>query len=285
MHFTYGSAPATDLNQGDVIQYTADVANALADIYPHFKYSYFIVLTQSCDLVQRDGGECKARYITLAAVRPLKLVLEREVQKYQRGLNEQRLNLCSEDFKAKLLQFAARLLNNNEPDFFYLRRQAGSRLEEDHCAFLQLSVTVKTVFHYQTLLAARVLQLNDAFQHKLGHLVGNLYSRVGTQDWVPDACTKEEFEKLQEQVINANPITWIEKSMYKQIVRRLAGIADPTLLNVAALIEEMKGVKDSKKTKVLDALRKVLEEARIETATTDLVLKRLPNEPGFQAGF
>lgn len=31
------------------------------------------------------------------------------------------------------------------------------------------------------------MQLTDAFQAKLGSLIGQLYSRVGTKDWTPEA--------------------------------------------------------------------------------------------------
>ena len=79
---------------------------------------------------------------------------------------ERRLKLCSREFHPKLIQFVERLLNNNEDEFFYLYREPDVGMDEDHCAFLHLSIAVKAELHYKTLLAARVLQLTYSFQYR-----------------------------------------------------------------------------------------------------------------------
>ena len=188
-HFTYASPDHAQLNQGDVLKRTPEVETILREVHPHYytrtDYPFFIVLTQSCDLIRREGRPCSSRYVTLAATRPLRLALEREVRRFQYNAIEKELGICSRAQHAKMLQLAERLLNNNQEGYFFLQGEPGSGLEEDHCAFLPLSVALKAELHYETLLRAKILQLSESFQHKLGHLVGTMYSRVGTEDWVP----------------------------------------------------------------------------------------------------
>lgn len=72
VHFTYKSKPdMSSLCQGDILKLTDDLKKVLGDVHPYFQneqYKYFMVLTQSCDLVRRKGQPCKTPYITLAAV-------------------------------------------------------------------------------------------------------------------------------------------------------------------------------------------------------------------------
>src|SRR5689334_11423033 len=77
-HWTYSAFDADEeLYQGDIIARTPAVEAILSDYHRYFldaKYTFFIVTTQSCDLVVR-GGTCKADYIALAVVRELGRIL------------------------------------------------------------------------------------------------------------------------------------------------------------------------------------------------------------------
>ena len=159
-HFTYAPLDHAQLNQGDVLRRTPEIEGVLRNIHPHYMrkdHPFFIVLTQSCDLIRRGGSSCASRYVTLAAIRPLRLVLEREIQRFQYSSIERKLGICNRARQPKMVQFAERLLNNNQEDYFFLQRESGSGLEEDHCAFLQLSIALKTELHYDTLLDAKIL--------------------------------------------------------------------------------------------------------------------------------
>lgn len=50
-------------------------------------------------------------------------------------------------------------------------------------AYLKLSIALKSKEHYDKCLAAKKIELADEFKAKLGWMVGNMYSRVGTADW------------------------------------------------------------------------------------------------------
>ena len=88
MHFTYQEAKG-DLQQGDILQITDKIRDILTQFHPYYAghrdYCYLMVLTQSCDLACHDAQPCKARYITLAAVRSIETVLNREIVKHQRS--------------------------------------------------------------------------------------------------------------------------------------------------------------------------------------------------------
>ena len=77
-----------------------------------------MVLTQTCDLVRREGLPCAAPYITIAAVRPVKDVLMMEAEKLQeealRGTN-----LVGNSARQTRALFLESLMDNNKPGFFY----------------------------------------------------------------------------------------------------------------------------------------------------------------------
>lgn len=187
MHFTYEEAASeTDLMQGDVLQKTPDLNEVLRAVHPHFfqhpKNLFFMVLTQSCDLVRRGKNfSCKAPYITIAPVRSLDFVVERQVAQLDAVNIKAQLPVVGNKARNKLNDFLGRLLNNNEPGYFYLDAE-GTPLGRDCVALLNLSIAIKSDLHLDKCLTAKLLQLTDTFQAKLGWLVGQLYSRVGTQD-------------------------------------------------------------------------------------------------------
>lgn len=195
--FTYRKPDSKDLLQGDLFAKTQEVEALIRDVHPYYlkdDYTHFIALTQSCDLVRRKAKPCNSRYITIAAVRPLDLLIRRELEKYQDGFDKAGM-VCSNKSRFLMIQFLGRLLNNNEPEYFYLHAEPALHFSDPHCAFLRLSISLKSELHYNTLFGARVLSLHEVFQAKLGWLVGNMYSRVGTNEWVPTVELESDFEK------------------------------------------------------------------------------------------
>jgi hypothetical protein len=187
-HFTYALEKdylADELCQGDVLRRTDELDLLLKEVHPHFfghsKNLYFIVLTQSCDLVVRGEG-IKAPYISIAPVRLVDDVVARQLAALSKQSVRAKLPVLTHKAKAKLADFVRSLLNNNASGYFYLE-SSGTQLGADCCAFLRLSIPIKTDLHYDKCLRAKFLQLNDTFQAKFGFLIGNQYSRVGTKDW------------------------------------------------------------------------------------------------------
>jgi hypothetical protein len=290
-HFTYASVlDSAQLRQGDLLRRTQKLEDILRDVHPHYfkkpDYRFFIVLTQSCDLVRRDDKRCASPYITIAAVRPVKLALEREVRRIQYDEVEEQLGFCDESRKAKLVQFLERLLNNNEDRYFFLYREPLKGLDEDHCAFLQLSIALKAELHYSTLLAAKVLQLNDSFQHKLGYLVGTSYSRVGTDDWLPNHATKEKFEHATRQPIDdLKSVTWLEGPIHKEALKRLRALpsGERSIEKLEEVIKEVGRARDAKRLQVLDTIAGTLKALSVDAEVIQRARARLESDPSFRA--
>ena len=140
--------------------------------------------------------------------------------------------------------------------------------------------------HYETLFSARALQLTDSFQHKLGYLVGNLYSRIGTEDWVPENCSLDDFDRLRrEPVENQDMILWIEKPIYKAVISKLKTVESPSLENLQQIVQQTKITQENRKQQALKAVSEVMSEYGVETPALEKLLRRLENRPDFQTAF
>lgn len=184
-HFVYDAPNKSELCQGDVLQRCGALDELLTTYFPYYQahrdYHYFMVITQTCDLVRRDGEPCTAPYITVAAVRPVKDVLLMEAEKLQEeGLSG--TNIVSAKARETLGMFLESLMDNNKPGYFYLHTDVTVGISQPCCAFLQLAVSLRAV-HYDRCLEAKIAQLKEPFQAKLGWLIGNMYSRVATTEW------------------------------------------------------------------------------------------------------
>lgn len=200
MHFTYSDCvDRNNLSQGDVLIITEELREVLSQHHPYFvkeKYKYFIVITQSCDLVRRKGICCKSPYITLAAVRTYDDFINR-VSKDMCVKDFSGLKLLDDNSSEKFLQLLERLFNNNETDYFFLYQEPALRFNENMVAYLKVSFALKSELHYDKCLSAKVLELGDEFKAKLGWLVGQMYSKVGTKDWESLKTRNDFIESLR----------------------------------------------------------------------------------------
>lgn len=258
LHFTYGDPPDSGvLQQGDVLEKTAKLKDVLREVHPHYfrksDYSHFMVLTQTCDLVRRGKSGCKAPYITICAVRPLAEALGRFIQKYQTDLDKA-ARVCKDKHRQKVSDFLERLLNNNEAGYFYLHPQIDRRLPVASCAFLALSIALRAWEHYDVCLDARCLSLAPPFQAKLGWQVGNIYSRVGTEDWYSTSERREAFLNKRKELISEY-VRWFPEEKINKF--------EEELQNAGESIESFSGHREIQeridKTKVKKKKDRVLE--------------------------
>lgn len=263
-HFTYANTfDEKWLKQGDVLKKTPELSAIINEIHPYFKsenYQHFIVLTQTCDLVKRRDDKCKSKYITIAAIRSLEDALKREAEEIAFSKIERKTKqLIDEKNSTKLSEFLVRLFNNNISDYFYLHQDVLLGFVDPSVAFLRVSIALKSEFHYALCLSSKVLELDENFQAKLGWLVGNLYSRVGTEDWVPNTLDQSKFNKMVSDQVktyfkivpNLNEIQNILEEKY----------TDEQLesLSVDDLIDQIKKIKvPNRKEKVLSKIEEII---------------------------
>lgn len=272
-HFTYCRPVGNNLQQGDVLIKDEQFRAVLKEHFPYYlrpDFTYFIVLSQTCDLIRRDGEPCEAQYITLAATRPLSLVLEFELKDYQ-DETEKAAVVCNEKKKFRLVQFYERLLNNNDPEYFYLHEEPELGFPESSCASLRLSISLESKQYYDICLHARIISLAEIFRAKLGWLVGNMYSKIGTEDWVPVHLSQEEFQdrikrvietlclwvpdkKLQIAKINAPPglLTRDQDTIRKHIVETsVLSKKEEAIKKILELLVKLGKVKDKEDEKMI----------------------------------
>lgn len=257
MHFTYAAATSADLCQGDVLKRTPDIEKILKDVHPHYTnagYKFFMVLSQTCDLVRRNGGDCNTRLVTIATIRPLDDALKRQLKTYQ-GALEAEIDVCSERFKDKLLMYVRSLFNNNNHEFFFLRQEGGFGIPIDMCVFLREAIPLRSSEHYEALMEARICSLEPTFQAKLGWLVGHIFSRVATDDWVPRQLDKATFDELTAFIVD-ELTTWVEDSRLRQAKKAISTTPGLTTVQKRALVDKANSI--SKKTEILNGISAVI---------------------------
>jgi hypothetical protein len=190
-----------------------------------------------------------------------------------KGLNTSQLQselpIIGEKGKSKLSEFLQRLYNNNEPGYFFLE-SSGTTLPYDCCAFLNLSIAIKSDLHYKECLSAKILELDASFQAKLGWLVGQLFSRVGTEDWIKEQLTSKVSaalkdvaiwvpdQKLNAVVEKAPKGKQLSAQDVKGILRSIPDKKKQVLDRTAAIISELIGQDDPNLLKVAEKLNKRL---------------------------
>jgi hypothetical protein len=202
-HWTYCEIDATDsdLKQGDILARTDDLVLVLESVHPHFKaekYLGFLVLTQTCDLVRRPDG-CKTNYITLAVIRSLDPVLDELFRGYGASAFP---GVYVKEQRESARQLVERITNQNEQShgLFYLHGDGGAGISEASVALLRVAFTLR-VEHYGMLTAARRGRLRPEFANKLGWLIGNLYSRIGTPDW-NDSASRSSIRAMHDALLD-----------------------------------------------------------------------------------
>ena len=288
-YFLYQDNPPEkeDLQQGDIIENNEKINSIIKQIYPRIsdlEYNSLLVITQSCDLVRRDGKICKSKYINLVPIQPLEHIflplLDRAYGRFK--ITGRRYSAKG---KSDAIQLIESICNQNAwaLGIFFLHSNIDVKIPVDSVALLQLSFTVPSELYYNEVTRARTGRLNVAFQSRLGWLVGNLYSRVATPDF-PEVKQREVRDYLMSSdKENKNLPQWLNK---KQL-ERLKSSTDTDLNNLSEekidilladydpkahikkaighVINEVKSViKDVKKTELKEIERNLLTNMEFE---------------------
>lgn len=143
---------------------------------------------------------CKTPYITLAAVRDYSDFLERTLVSNKMAENYNGILLVDEKAKVRVTQLIERIYNNTESDYFFLYKEDALDFPKSMVVYLKVSIALKSKMHYEECLKAKKLELSDEFKAKLGWLVGNMYSRVGTTDWESKMSDKARKQMIDDEI-------------------------------------------------------------------------------------
>lgn len=292
--FTYAPIEKADgdLCQGDVIQPADEVRTVMKEVHPHFtddKYVAFLVLTQTCDLVRRGGKPCKSRYINLAVVRPLRDVLlpllDRVCGTATVG-GQPVHSLYHEETRSMAEQLLEHIFNQNAQaeGIFYLHPDASARIGEPSVAMLQVSVALKSHEHYDRLVNARSGRLAEPFQSKLGWLIGNLFSRVATQDWkepVKKAMVRAFLEPSE--YVGASQPHWASRQQFRFAEKAKVEIAGKSVDEVVACLAAHKPI-PPKQTAIDQAVSTIKEVVTgISDEQLEVIRNRLASDQVFES--
>lgn len=261
LHFTYRECDAGNifLKQGDILQKTPELLGLLQEVHPHYtnpEYKYFQVVTQSCDLV-RKNYTCKSRYITLAAVRTLDDMIDRFIEENVPSVIIDGVYYCSENHRSKVTEFLRKLFNNNQKEYFFLQKSPTHGIEEHCCTLLYLTIAIRAYEHYDLCLNAKCLELVDNFQSKLGWLVGNLYSRVGTDDYVPSAVATDKQLKEILSELAQDHAAWVPQVRFAEFKKIAGRIQNIEVIN-SEIETNLKRKRDSKLASILTQVKSTI---------------------------
>ncbi len=293
-------AKRSDLLQGDIVEVTEDFRNAFPEDIHGISApdrNAFVVVTHSCDLARRlirKKKRCKATHIALSPVSPLLQTLPELLDSACEKIGD---GVYSARDKGKAKELLERVFGQNEEKrgLFYLPEDLNSGISEESVAFLRdASVLKANDANYRALLKFRKGRLTPEFRNKLGWLVGNLYSRAGTQDWDPDELRRHVKSKLK-----SPQFTWIDYRIIRVVKEKELPLDNMSAKDLIDTLNANKGpdFKEELANEAASTLKDLLEEKADEIseagaggASVDAILKdlsetlakRLRNAPNFR---
>jgi hypothetical protein len=273
---------ATELRQGDILERNGGLADAIGQAHQYYAqaegYDYFVVLTPTCELVRRHGS-CSSRYITLAAVRPLAVVIERQLQSYKKSVNAPGL-FCSLERRPRAEQFLMHLLHNTEEGYLFLPGELFPD-DVDRCGFLMLSIAIRAD-HYSACLAAKVQQLGTDFSAKVGYLTADLYGQVATQalEEQVDINVDEIVADYRARTIDSEGVIWLSRARLAELKKRIKTKktevgADLTSGEVKDILDNLPNDQKLLAQRVLG----IVQDALKPDVDTDALVNKLASDP------
>lgn len=282
------SIDRSSLCQGDVIHRSPPLADAISEAHEYYgraqDYTHFVVLTQSCDLVRRDG-RINAPYLTLAAARPIRIVISKFIESSINEIDNSGIRVIKSTTRRRLEQLLERLIHNTEDGLFYLPEDGCEAISEDLCVFLHLSIALRTD-HYPILLQNKIAEIDDIFRAKLGWLKGNIYSRVATPDveeYVdnPKAYKREFYKKHtpeEEYLWLSNfQLTLLKKQIREFVGANKVGVIDED--NAQTIIDKLPTDADIVVKSIVDRMvnRQIIANDPEVIKKTQNVIKNTPH--------
>jgi len=286
MHWSYSDNPNGDLAQGDIILPTDALRKSLNVAHNWFndsKYFGFVVISQTCDLVRRDGKPCKTPYIEIAVVRPFRAYLLALLRQQFHCIGDRYFSSTDRNRANELID---RIINQNETalGIYYLHPEASIGIAEDSIALLRVSIALRAAEHYDALVNARRGRLDPEFANKLGWLCGNLYSRVGIKDWKEN---EEDVKKanaikkaLLEDADESGPrFVYLPKKFLDDLRNGTFNLENATSKEIDQKLKAYAA--RSYKEQALDAVERVLENQGIDKAVQNTLRNVLKSDSEF----
>jgi hypothetical protein len=106
--------------------------------------------------------------------------------------------------KDRTREYLKRIANHdwdkNRP-YFYLHRAPAAKIEDDWIVDLRTLLSLVSDYHYDQVLNARLVCLDDVYANKLGWMAGYMFSRVATKEWEDFKMIKRTRDQFADSII------------------------------------------------------------------------------------
>ncbi len=231
------------LLQGDILKVEGSFLEYFKKFYPAINYQdsedkYVMVLTQSCDLVKTEKRKPKLSHINVCLVRSLKNVIERLISDEIKPLTIGNKNILQQSALDQLKDKLSKLLNNtDQKTHFFLPKK--TPFLKDMVAILPLSFSFR-IDHYDLMLNNRVLSLKSEFQAKVGHIISQLYGRIGTHDLSDAGWNDEKRREYINQLLKDSNLVQVPDTSF---ITYIKANANNDASNVDDLISDYAALK------------------------------------------
>lgn len=226
------------LMQGDLLKITDSLNQLLKSNRSQYNdfdnINYLVVLTQSCDLIRRNG-KAKSRHITLAPVHSLDIAIKDRTHKLKDKNIDSQLSICNSNDHSQTLQYVERLLSNSEKDYFCLPLECHKDFIVDYCISLNVSIAIRNTF-YEQCLEAKIGQMEEIYAAKLGWMTGNQFSRVATPDVEDIFTTTQEGGQFRSTFLNrvfTSQTIWLSTHQIRELKKLIkrSNVSNPVSSN------------------------------------------------------
>ncbi len=286
MHWSYSQSMDGDLAQGDILLPTDALRKSLHVAHSWFndpKYLGFVVISQTCDLVRRDGGRCKTPYIEIAVVRPFRPHVLALLRQQCEWIGDRYFPSTERNRANDLID---RIINQNEASLgiYYLHPEASIDIAEESIVLLRVSIALRADEHYNTIVEARKGRLDPEFANKLGWLRGNLYSRIGIKDWKETAEDQKKANEIKKAMLddgdeNGPRFVDCPKKFLDDVRKGMLNLRNAAGSDIESKIREYAA--KPYKEKALDAITRVLEGQQVDQAIRTKIRNVLNSDSEF----
>lgn len=190
----YAQKTELSLRQGDLISLKTfkekyqDIKDEtpLDKLYPYFfnNYKYAVVSSQCCD-INKSNSKFKVGCVQLLAVKEWIVVLRDWLKEKEHIASEENGIITIKKNKPAIKETIKEITNfinhNTHTNFYYPAKKDILITDYSACADIPISLKIKNI--YDCLIESRVTSINKEYRHKLSNFLGNLYFRIGMDEF------------------------------------------------------------------------------------------------------
>ena len=103
-----------------------------------------------------------------------------------------------------------------------------------------------------------------------------MYSRVGTEDWVPQHASEADFRARTRELVD-DLVEWLDKDLHGRVLRELEKLQDEerTTRQLIEIVKKYRKTREARLKEGLDSIEDVLRKAGVSTELSGRIRRRL----------